>query len=62
MWYCMQGKRACQEERGYQKVLMRGRGIFKKFLLRGGGEGYFADDERAWGATPSPMYSGRVVL
>ena len=41
---------------------MRGQGIFKKFLLRGGGEGYFADDERGWGATPSTMYSGRVVL
>ena len=41
---------------------MRGQGIFKKFWPRGGGEGYFADDERGWGATPSPMYSGRVVL
>ena len=41
---------------------MRGQGIFKKFLLRGGGEGYFADDERGWGAAPSTMYSGRVVL
>lgn len=52
MWHCMQGKGECQEERG----------IFKKFLPRGGGEGYFADDERDWGATPSPMYSARVVL
>ena len=52
MWYCMQVKRECQEERG----------IFKKFWLRGGGEGYFADDERGWGATPSTVYSMRVVL
>ena len=36
---------------------MRGQGIFKKFLLRGGGEGYFAGDERGWGATPSLLYS-----
>ena len=56
MWYCMQEERECQ------KVLMRGQGIFKKFLLRGGGEGYFADDERGWGATPSTVYSVRVVL
>lgn len=41
---------------------MRGQGIFKKFLTRGGEEGYFADDERDWGATPSPVYSVRVVL
>lgn len=40
----MQGERECQDKRG----------IFKKFWLRGGGEGYFADDERGWGATPSP--------
>lgn len=52
MWYCMQGERECQDKRG----------IFKKFWLRGGGEGYFAGDERGWGATPSPMYSERVVL
>ena len=51
MWYCMQVKRECQ------KVLIRGQGIFKKFWPRGGGEGYFADDERAWGVTPSLMYS-----
>ena len=50
----MQGKGECQ------KVLMRGQGIFKKFLLRGGGEGYFADDERGWGVTPSAMHG--VVL
>lgn len=47
MWYCMQGKRECQEERG----------IFKKFWPRGGGEGYFAGDEWDWGATPSPVRS-----
>lgn len=28
--------------------------IFEKFWPRGGGGGYFADDERGWGATPSP--------
>lgn len=47
MWYCMQGERECQEERG----------IFKKFLTRGGEEGYFAGDERGWGATPSTVHS-----
>ena len=31
--------------------------IFEKFWLRGGGEGYFADDDRGWGATPSPVHS-----
>lgn len=41
---------------------MRGQGIFKKFWLRGGGEGYFAGDEWGWGATPSTVYSVRVVL
>ena len=48
----MQEKMECQDERG----------IFKKFLTRGGGEGYFAGDERGWGATPSTVYSERVVL
>ena len=43
----MQEKMECQDERG----------IFKKFLTRGGGEGYFAGDDRGWGATPSTMHS-----
>ncbi len=46
------------------KVLMRGRDmdrIFEKFWLRGGGEGYFADDGRGWGATPSPLCIACVV-
>lgn len=52
MWYCMQGKRECQEERG----------IFEKFWPRGGGEGYFAGDEWGWGATPSPVHSVYCVV
>lgn len=36
--------------------------IFEKFWLRGGGEGYFADDERGWGATPSLVYGVGVAV
>lgn len=50
MWYCMQGKRECQEERGiFKNFLTRGQDmdrIFEKFWPQGGEEGYFAGDER----------------